>query len=516
MKIIFERSGKMAENAVSVQNAVTEQNEIKAGRTISNNRRYVGSKETIAYVVYDIAQSFNINKYQDVFITDIVQVGLRFQTIVTFINGIWDVINDIFLAAIVDRTRTRLGKFRPWLLFAAGPGFFLSILYWLLPILFANTGPYHIGKLVFYLVFHIVNEVIGTLNSISRTGMLSTITPNVIERTRLITQASLFSGFVEKAPQILMGLLIDLINHGVLKIPMKSLYVTAGVFTSAVVSVMGLFFVFVAKERVLQRTEKPSILQGFKSIFNNKPLLILTLTEFLGAFGMDTGMNYYYINVLGFASMSTVVGIPGAFVSPTSYAFVTKAREKFSTRTLWIASSHFGDFLMLFVFLIGSINKNYKKLAVMIPTLMIRETLWMTVWGIRSVIPEEMRNETIDYGEWKNGYRTEGITGVAKDLSKKLVSTLGATIKSYILSKIGYKEGAGFGNQSAKTEYYLFMMCTLLPVATSIFGLIPKFFYDLSGEKKERMYRELAERRQSVVDQMKKIDGDKPVEENKD
>jgi Na+/melibiose symporter-like transporter len=235
-------------------------------------------------------------------------------------------------------------------------------------------------------------------------------------------------------------------------------------------------------------------------------LLILTLTEFLSAFGLNTGLNYYYINVLGFASMTTIVGIPGAFVSPASYAFVTKAREKFSTRTLWIASSHISDILMLGVFAVGSINKNYKKLAVMIPAFMLRETIWMFFWGIKSVIPEEMRNEAIDYGEWKNGYRTEGMTGVAKNLAQKLVGTLGNTIKSAILASIGYKEGAGFGNQSEKTEYLLFMMCTLLPTVTGIFGLIPKFFYDLSGEKKERMYRELAERRQSVVNQMKEID----------
>ena len=267
--------------------ATIQHQEEKASRTISNKRRYVGSKETVAYVVYDISQSFNINKYQDIFITDIVQVGLRFQTVVTFINGIWDVVNDIFLAAIIDRTRTRLGKFRPWLLFAAGPGFFLSIIYWLLPILFANTGPYNVGKLVFYLVFHVVNEVISTICGISRTGMLSTITPNVIERTRLITQAQLLSGFVEKAPEILMGLLIDLVNHGVIKIPMKALFVSGGVFTTAVASAMGLFFVFTTKERILQTNEKPSVAQGFKSIFNNKPLLILTLTEFLSAFSMD-------------------------------------------------------------------------------------------------------------------------------------------------------------------------------------------------------------------------------------
>ena len=67
-------------------------------------------------------------------------------------------------------------------------------------------------------------------------------------------------------------------------------------------------------------------------------------------------------------------------------------------------------------------------------------------------------------------------------------------------------EGAGYGNQTERTEYLLFMMCTLLPTVTSVFGLIPKFFYDLSGEKKERMYRELAERRKSIVDKANEID----------
>lgn len=483
-------------------------NQTDSARLMSNNRRYVGSKESLAYVVYDISQSYNISKYQDIFITDVVKIGLSFQTIVTFVIGIWDVINDVFLAAVVDKTRTRFGKFRPWLFICSGPGYLLSLIYWLLPIIFAATDPYHAGKLAFYMIFQLISNLNGSLATISRTGMLSTITPNVIERTRLITQASLFSGFIEKWPEIFMGLLIDLINHGKLKIQMRTLYVTAGIFTSTVAAAMGLFFVFTAKERVAQRVEKPSVIQGIKSIMNNKPLLILTITDFLTAFGMNSGTNYYYINVLGLASMTTIVGIPGAFVSPTSYAFVTKARERFSTRALWIFSSHFGDFLMIFVYLIGSINKNYKKLAVMIPAFMIRETIWMTCWGLMNVIPEELRNETIDYGEWKNGYRTEGMTGVAKDLARKLVGTLGASIKAFILSKIGYVEGAGYGNQTERTEYLLFMMCTLLPTVTSVFGLIPKFFYDLSGEKKERMYQELAERRRSIITQMNEINTD--------
>ena len=63
-------------------------------------------------------------------------------------------------------------------------------------------------------------------------------------------------------------------------------------------------------------------------------------------------------------------------------------------------------------------------------------------------------------------------------------------------------------------------MCTVVPTLTGLIGLIPKFFYDLSGEKRERMYRELHERRQAVIDEMKvvsdkiKVDTDENEDSN--
>lgn len=494
----------------SESTAAVKNGEEKSVRSAASmDRRYVGTKETLAYILYDIAQSFNITKYNDIFVTDIIKIGLKFQTVVTFVVGIWDIINDIFLAAIVDRTRTRWGKFKPWLIVYAIPGVFLSLFFWAMPIFFGNKGLYDISKLTFYIILQLITNLAGSLAAIARTGMLATITPNVIDRTRLITEANLLSGFVEKGPEIIMGLLIDLVSHGTIKIQMRSLYVSAGMFTAIVSGLLALFFAFVAKERVTQTVDKPSILSGIKSIFVNKPLLLITVSEFLGAFSLSSGQNYYYINVLGLATMSTIVGIPGAIVSPISYSYVPWAREKFSTKTLWIFGSHISDFLMLGVFAVGSINKNYKKLGAMIPAFMIRETIWMFFWGIRSVIPEEMRNEAIDYGEWKTGFRNEGMTGVAKDLARKLVNTLGATLKAFILTKIGYNQGGGFGGQSAQTEYSLFWMCTLLPVVTGIISIVPKLFYDLNGEKKAQMYRELFERRAKLsaeVNELNKID----------
>lgn len=487
----------MDNNVPSVQKPVEV-----APAAAQKDRRYVGTKETVAYILYDIAQSFNISKYNDIFVTDIIKIGLKFQTVVSFIVGIWDMINDLFLAAIVDKTRTRWGKFKPWLIIYAIPGVCLSLLFWMMPLFFGNRGMYDVTKLVAYLILQLVSNLAGSLSSIARTGMLATITPNVIDRTRLITEANLLSGFVEKAPEILMGLFIDLVNHGKIKIKMTSLYVSGGMLTSIVSGLFALFFAFIAKERVNQTVEKPSIKASFKSVITNKPLLLITLSEFLGAFSIGSGVNYYYINVLGLATMSTIVGIPGAIVSPISYSYVPWARSKFSTKTLWIFGSHISDFLMVGVFAIGSINKNYKKLSAMIPAFMIRETIWMFFWGIRSVIPEEMRNEAIDYGEWKNGYRNEGLTGVAKGLPRKLINTFGNSIKTVILEKAGYVEGAGFGGQAEKTEYSLFWMCTILPVITSILSIVPKLFYDLNGEKRDRMYAELFERRAAIASQV--------------
>ena len=134
--------------------------ELKAAE---KDRRYVGTKETVSYILYDIAQSFNINKYSDIFITDIVRVGLRFQSVVSFVVGIWDIINDLFLAAIVDKTRTRWGKFKPWLIVYAIPGVILSLIYWAMPITLGSKAMYDVGKLTIYLVLSLVQNLVGSL-----------------------------------------------------------------------------------------------------------------------------------------------------------------------------------------------------------------------------------------------------------------------------------------------------------------------------------------------------------------
>ncbi|MGI6247919.1 MAG: MFS transporter [Acutalibacteraceae bacterium] len=487
-------------------------------KLVYQNRRYVGSKETLAYVLFDVSKSFNINLYAERFIFDVLNIDFKYLAIVNFINTIWDVVNDTFTGVIVDKTRTRWGKFKPYLVGLAIPGTIGTCIYWMMPLFFPNTDGLNVTKFAVWLTLALIREGAETFRSVATNGMLATITPHPVDRTRLITKANFFSGFVEKLPEILMGLFIDLIIHDVVKVKLATAYISMGVFTSVVSGAMALFFFMITRERVVQSVERPSIKEGFRSIFNNKPILLMTLSDFLGAFSLNAGMNNYLIDVLGSASIKNIVGIPGGFVSNASYAYVPWMRRRFSTKFLWIAGGNFGDFLHVGVFLLGSIggigpNGWYNKRKYMIPILMAQETIAMSVYGIRKVIPSEMANEAMDYCEWKNGFRTEGMTSTAKGLATKLVGTVSGTVKPIIMKKIGYQQGQKVGTQTDMTKYSLFAMCTVIPVVTGLLGLIPKFFYDLSGEKRERMYEELLARRAAAQKVLSTGDTEQPGEE---
>lgn len=477
---------------------------------VAENRRYVGRKETIGYVIWDMAQTFNIDGYSGRFVTNILQVDLQFQQIVTVVNGIWDIINDIFTGAIVDKTRTRWGKFKPYLVLLAGPGTFLRCIFWMLPLFFPNALPRSISKFIVYFALAIIREGVDTFTGIAQTGLISTITPHPVDRTRLITLANFFSGFLgEKLPDQIMTVLLDLIGNNVIKTAdIQSLYVRIfvgmGVFTSIVSGSASLWFNTITKERVLQSVERPSIKQGIRSIITNKPILLLTLSDILGSFSLGGNKRDYFIDVLNFASLQIVVGIPGAVIHPISYTFVPKLRQRFSSRFLYIVYTLYADVLRFLVFLFGSIggkhNGLYKKLGPMAVVLTLEDSLFMLSYGVRKVIPTEMTNESIDYCEWKNGYRTEAMTGIARGLTKKLSAIFINAISLKIKELIGYDltlytKGQ---KQSDDTQYWLFASYYAISIITGLLATLPMFFYDLDGKKKEKMYEELLERRKRM------------------
>lgn len=497
----------MATETKDVQKTESEEQQ-GAQRKLPKGRRYVGSKETFTYVLFDIAQSFNLDNKKTYYLTDVLVISYWWQAIISVVVSIWDIINDLFLAAIVDRTNTRIGKFKPYLLIYAVPGTAMAVVYWLMPALFPETSGVYMPKIITYFILQMAMNLATSLYNIAKTGIIATITPDVLDRTRLINQANLFSSLVENLPRQICTIFIDLVNHGQMKIKMTTLFVYMGAGTALCAGILALFFSFKVKERVLQSVEKPSFKNAFGSIFKSRPLMLLMVSDFLGQFTVSAPVSLYYINVMNLSSAELIVGIPGMFVTYASYAYVDKLREKFSTKTLWTVGSHWGDVLQIMVYLFGSINRNYTKTVPMLLAFMARETLWNFVYALRKVVPEEIRNEAIDYGEWKNGYRTEAMAGVVKGLAQKLVATFTGSFGSVLLGLIGYKQGLKPGQQTARTERLLFTVVTLLPGLTGMIGIVPKLFYNIDAETKDRMYKELAIRRAETAKAINSISDD--------
>ena len=466
-------------------------------------RRYVGKKETLAYVLNDVAASLNIDDYKERYIYDVVKIDFNYLAIQNVVATVWDTFNDTFIGVMVDKTRTRWGKFKPYVLFGEIPLTILGMWYWLIPFLFPDTPGNYLPKWIFYFAMSIITETAGTFTSVAKTGFLSTITPEPLERSRLIALANVSSHLVEDLPKQAFGIIYDLIANKKLNLPLQKLFSGFGIVCAAVSAAMALFFITTSRERVSQSIKQPSVKHCLKAVINNKPMRTYLLSEFLAGFSISKSRTNFYIDVLGSVTWKTIVGIPAFPIKFISYSFVEPLRRKFATKTLWILEDAWTDMLWMIVFGIGSINKNFMKKPIILPMMAIEEIFEMCVYGLRRVIPAEIRNEALDYCEWQNGYRSEAMIGVSMSLISKLQGAVMGSVNNIVMGKIGYIQGMEIGTQTDKTKWWIFALGTGIPIISSSLGIIPKFFYPLSAETREKMYADLQERRATMAEFMK-------------
>jgi len=466
-------------------------------------RRYVGKKETLAYVLNDVAASLNIDDYKERYIYDVVKIDFNLLAIQNVVATVWDTFNDTFIGVMVDKTRTRWGKFKPYVLFGEIPLTVLGMWYWLIPFIFPDTPGNYLPKWIFYFAMSIITETAGTFTSIAKTGFMSTITPEPLERSRLIALANVSSHLVEDLPKQAFGILFDLIANKKLNLPFPKLFSTFGIACAAASAAFALFFITTSRERVSQSIKQPSIKHCLKAVISNKPMRIQLLSSLLSGFSIGKSRTNFYIDVIGSITWKTIVGIPAFPIKFISYSFVEPLRRRFSTKALWILEDAWTDMLWLLVFGIGSINKNFMKKPIILPMMAIEEIFEMCVYGLRRVIPAEIQNEALDYCEWQNGYRSEAMIGVTQSLISKIQQAIMGGVTNIVMGKIGYIQGLEIGTQTDKTKWWIFALGTGIPIITSSLGIVPKLFYPLSAEVREKMYADLQERRSAMAEFMK-------------
>lgn len=465
-----------------------------------SEKRYVGVKENLAYGFANAGQVFgyNLNSYFSLFFTKVFLIPQKAVSRMILILGIWDTINDPLMGGIIDSTRTRYGKLRPYLLIVPIPLAIATVMLWSGP-LFMQDVKSTTAKIVYMYISYFVWELFYTLGDVPFWGMSSAISPLPSDRTRAISSARFISSLIGGLSTTILVLLMDGSENNIIPISLPQVFclisIMAACFIICLFSLAGTH----CRERVVQTVKEPSVLAGFKVLFHNKPLMMIVLGNVIGTLGGIAGAfeTYYYAEVISLNSIKLVITLPGAIFGFVTYLLIPKLKKKFDNRQIVFLNGITRAVVGVLVFLIGM--KHYKDFKVVVPLLLIQNFVFSFFNTINMVIPTEMIGDTIDYMEWKTGERNEGVSFSVLTFVGKLSGSVSSSICTAILPIIGLTyQGNGAERVTIKgdnTDLLIWAFFTAVPYIFGLLSLIPYFFYDLNGKKLEQIRADMKVRR---------------------
>ena len=487
------------------------------------DRRVLSRKQTVGYMLLDGSRSFNIDGHKDLFNDSILKISLELQARYNFFAGIWDIVDDFIVSAIMEKTRTRWGKFVPYIFVGGLPFALISTLYWLLPAFFS---PEHINdfsylpKFFAYALLDMAFEFLSNIRSVSIDGYLSTITPYPSDRRRLLAVSSYFSIIYSRLPDIVIEFMLDFIKNGIVtsaknrttdQMIRRSMMIV-GPMTAILAGLVFTWYATIAKERVHQKIDRPRIRDSLRVVLTNRPILIYMISNALGSFGTGLTTNDYYRQVLNWTTFETFAGIPSFFFQPIGFANYNRLARRFSTKTLFMVGQTFAKSFYIPLFFYGMFFKDkqgryyFQNRWAMLPVTALWEILYATMWGVRSISINEMRNECNDYLEWKYGYRSEATLSAASAFITKIPARLNGVLQPKYKQWVGYDQTAYTEGrqQPERAQKWIFAMATLFPAIIVLTSMIPMFWFNIDKNTRDRMYRELNERRVAVAEQIKR------------
>ncbi len=476
--------------------------------------RYVGVKENLAYGFANAGQVFGYNLvaggYLSLFFTKVFGIPGKAVATMILVLGIWDTINDPLMGGLIDKTRTRYGKLRPYLLIVPFPLAIATIMLFAGPEILADAKTTTV-KIIYMYISYFIWEFFYTIGDVPFWGMSTAISPSPSDRTRAISSARFISSILGGLSTTSLVIMMDLSNNGKWNLTLSQDFLIL-----AIIAAFMLVFLFSlagrkTKERVVQSIKEPSVLEGFKIMLKNKPLMMIILGNVIGTLTGLAGVfqTYYYSEVLNLNSAVLWISLPGTIFGFLTYLLIPKLKKKFDNRQIVMLNIIVRSIVGTVVFFAGLKFYNSSILVISI-LLMIQNFIFSFFNTINSVIPTEMIGDTVDYMEWKTGERNEGVSFSVLTFVGKLSGSVSTSIGTALLPIIGLSfKTDNLGNRVAvkgdKTDLYIWALFTLVPWLLGLLSLIPYFFYDLTGKRLEEIRADMKIRRQELS---KEVSGD--------
>lgn len=410
---------------------------------------------------------------------------------------------DPIVGNMIDRSKSKHGKFKSMIIYSLVPLLVMTAVVFL-PIDFKGNN---VLCYVWIFITYLLWSLAMTMGDVPSQGIASVLTPNPTERTNVVSISNTFKQVGFSACVVIVPIVCLIIpngskvfvSKGETDIPMIGAeYLGTAILTAILGCVLFALIPLLNKERVAyvagEKTTAKDMINALKS---NKPLMLVIISYFLG-FGrqMAMGIQVQAANVLlGSQNLVAVLGIVTAIGSMISMALCPVLIKKLGEKKVYLLLSFYGFGVSIISFVIGHFWFNNP--SNMLLTVLFYASLFLIGLQFAAVtlMPMIMTADCVDYYEYETGKRMEGAAYSVLTLTIKVCLALGTAVGLIFVQKSGYYTALAQGSFDVKTKDIIFFAYTALPGILALLSTIPMFKYDIDGEKKAMISRELAKRR---------------------
>jgi sugar (glycoside-pentoside-hexuronide) transporter len=439
--------------------------------TISLSKRLsYAATDTAGQLVFAV-----ISNYLLYFYTDVYGISVGIAGTILLVARCVDGVDAPVWGMILDRTRSRWGKYRPWFLWLAVPYAVSGILTFLTPDLSNNA------KVMYSAATYIVCGILYTGVNTPVTAILSVLTPDPAQRV-LLTTYRMIGGKVGVLLVSALALpLVALLGHGNDK---RGFMLTMPLFAAGAALLFLVAFRNL-REVVASPAEPAPVLGTFGALRGNWPWMIIASSSFLFWIAYTSRVStlvYYFTYNLGrkdlvpLMNSLDIVSVLGIVLLPWLCRFTSK-------RNLWLwglAGSVAGQFLIYFA-------------APSVPAVMAGWIFGVISSAVAMTMPFSLLSDSVDYGEWKTGISAAGLlTAVGASFCLKAGTGLGGALPAWTMSAFGYIPNA---RQTVSSLAGIEIGFIWLPAAFFALSLLPVLFYSKYEAMEAQIQRELEQHR---------------------
>jgi GPH family glycoside/pentoside/hexuronide:cation symporter len=422
-----------------------------------------------------------IGAYFAIFLTDVVGIAPATAAAAIFVGRTWDYFNDPLIGYLSDRTRTRWGRRRPFLLFGALPFALVFLLMWVRPPIESQ-----VGLAVYYALAYVLFDSAATFVYMPYFALTPELTSSYDERTSLTTYRMFFSIFGS-----LLAFTLPLLIVGSFQ-PQNAgrVFLMGAVFAAASALPLLLAFFGTRERQEYARQVEPKLRDSLRAAFKNRPFvfsMVIFLLTWVSVDILQAMLLYFIKYVVRREAESDMIMATIFVVAILVLPFWERVSRRLNKRLAYAAGIAFWALVQIALI----------TLTPGTPLGWILGLCALAGIGVSAahVLPWSMIPDAIEWDEWQTGERHEGMFYSLVTLAQKIASSTAIPLVLLVLQATGYQPAAAQQPASALTGIRLAV--GPIPAVLLAAGILFALLYPLSRESHRKIVLELEARRQA-------------------